>query len=106
MGCTQRARLLGNVQGVVVQAITLVKGSSSSGKLTMTVLCVWGGERGGGGGGGGEGEGNEPGNEPRASRCRTCRVLDLLVVLAGLEVGEGSVAGGGVRHHLGNHVVR
>ena len=35
----------------------------------------------------------------------TCRVLDLLVVLAGLEVGEGGRAGGGVRHHLGNHRV-
>ena len=43
-GWTQSARLLGNVQGVVVQAIILVEGSSSSGKFMMT---------------GGEGEGRE-----------------------------------------------
>ena len=35
-GWTQSARLLGNVQGVVVQAIMLVEGSSSSGKFMMT----------------------------------------------------------------------
>ena len=35
-GWTQSARLLGNVQGVVVQAIILVEGSSSSGKFMMT----------------------------------------------------------------------
>ena len=35
-GWTQSARLLGSVQGVVVQAIILVEGSSSSGKLMMT----------------------------------------------------------------------
>ena len=51
-GWTQSARLLGNVQGVVVQAIILVEGSSSSGKFMMT-----GGEGGSGGRrGGGKGE--------------------------------------------------
>ena len=34
---------------------------------------------------------------------RTGRVLDLLVVLTGLKVGEGGVASSRERHHLGNH---
>ena len=54
-GWTQSARLLGSVQGVVVQAIILVEGSSSSGKFMMT-----GGE-GGSGGRRGRGKGERSG---------------------------------------------
>jgi hypothetical protein len=35
-GCTQRPRLLGNVQGVVVHASRDVDGSSTKGKETVT----------------------------------------------------------------------
>lgn len=35
-GCTTNAKLLGNVHGVVVHAIILTSGDSSSGKLIIT----------------------------------------------------------------------
>ena len=47
-GWTQRARLLGNVHGVFVQAMTLTSGSSSIGKLTITERRRGEGEREGG----------------------------------------------------------
>ena len=39
-GCTHKDRLLGNVQGVVVQATNATFGSSSSGKFTMTTKSL------------------------------------------------------------------
>ena len=39
-GWTTKARLLGNVHGVVVHAIKLTSGSPSRGKLTITKITV------------------------------------------------------------------
>ena len=69
-GWTQSARLLGNVQCVVVQAIILVEGSSSSGKFMMT-----GGEGGSGGRRGG-GKGERSGQTASEGRVRD-REMDL-----------------------------
>lgn len=88
-GLTQRARLLGSVQGVVVQAISATSSFSNNGKLTMTdgSWTSWRTEI--------EACSRGCGNLYTSS---TPSLGTNLVVLVGLKVGQGGVAGSGEGH--------
>lgn len=100
---TQRARLLGSVHGVVVQAIRATSWFSTNGKLTMTdgSWTSW----------------RQKWNKRQSqfniyilrvyfvnttaldhSRCERVLIRANLVVLVGLKVRQGGVAGRGERH--------
>ncbi len=109
-GLTQSARLLGSVQGVVVQAIKATSSLSTNGKLTITdgSWTSW----------------RQKWNKIKSMRCYmqmehtvvlTSIALEQwrceravisynLVVLVGLKVGQGGVAGGGERHDFDTSV--